>query len=181
MQTPAEGVGRQTWSSGICDCAEDPLLCCTVCVCSCNATGQVYQRLTGRANACILISLFGWFVFFFTTIASQISNAMYRTAVERECTWWYCTDVIDWDQIGVASIVGGVGAMVGFAGTIVTTYAICVARARIRDRDRIPFLHCGQWEDCCLSYWCSLCSLVQIIRHERIDGGSYRPCSTTAV
>ena len=170
------------WSSNLCAVCDDPTLCCTVCVCSCNAAGQVFERTTGRPNTCLIISIFGWFVFIVSQVASQVSQTVGRTAVTTECAWLFCRDVVDWDQVTVASIVGGIGALVGMAGAVVTTYVICTARRRVRERDRIPQGDCcGGCDDCCVSYWCSLCSLVQLLRHEGIDGGSYRPCTTTAV
>jgi Cys-rich protein (TIGR01571 family) len=173
------------WFSGLCDFCNDPTLCCSVCLCQYNAMGQMYQRSTRRPNACMLISLFAWFIFITTTILSQTSNVLTNTAVtqtEIVCTeWWNCTIEHQWDQITTASIIGGVSGTIAFVGTIFGTYVICTSRRIVRDRDKIPEGTCGGCDDCCVSYWCGCCALIQLFKQERVSGGEYRPCATLGV
>ena len=93
----------------------------------------------------------------------------------------YTVCTVDWNRIRIAYVIGGISGLVALMGAILGTYALCVRRRRIRDRDRIPEGACGGLDDCCVSYWCGCCSLLQMFRQERITGGSYRLCSQTGV
>ena len=178
---PASGAPSGAWSAGLCDCCQDAGLSCTVCFCSCNATGQVYQRATRRANSCFWISALAWSMFVATQILNSVANAHAQLAVRTECAWFGCVEYTDWDRVATASVAGGVAGSVGLVGTALTTYFVCTSRRLVRARDRISTGACGGCEDCCVSYWCGCCSLIQLLRQDGITGNSYRACSSTAV
>ena len=165
----------QKWSSTLCACCEDPALCCIIGMCQCNTAGQLYERVVGPPGSCLLIAGCLWILFIVTTLLSQTANALADTAVERECTWLGCRDVIDWDQLTVAAMLASVSGVLACATTAIGTYALCATRRRIRARDGIPADACG---DVCVSYWCGVCSLVQMARHEGFSGTRYQPCTS---
>jgi Cys-rich protein (TIGR01571 family) len=114
-----------------------------------------------------------------TYALSQTSDVLLRTAIDTRCTiWGYCQEVVDWDQVGAAYVVGVFACVSGFALSILYIVVVCTSRRRLRARDAIPPNDC---EDCCVGYWCVCCALVQMFRQERIAGGAYAPCSATGV
>ena len=174
----------QRWLHALCDFCGDIPLCCSVCFCACNAMGQMYQRSTKQANACIVISVFAWFIFLTTMVLSQTSNALANSAVRQElvCTWWgECSMRVVWAQMTAASIIGGISGVIGFVGTVFGTYVVCTSRRMVRHRDEIPEGACGGCDDCCVSYWCSCCAILQLLKQERISGAEYRACTPMAV
>ena len=167
------------WSHGLCDCCEDPSLSCAVCFCECSAVGQMFERATQRRGACLIVSSFLWILFVVSQVISDMSAARATTAVTNEmCAWWGCTLSVNWSQVTAAQVLGSLAGFFGMITTIVGTYVVCVSRRRVRERDAIPGSDCG---DCCTSFWCGCCSLVQILRQERVTGATYRPCTATAV
>lgn len=173
-RTPPPG----RWKAGLCACADDPALCCSACFCSCNATGQMYERTT-KSGTCLRISLLCWTLFVLTQVLAQTSNSLANVAVAAtQCSWWGCFRAVDRDLVTAAYVVGGVSGGVGFVGSVATTYFVCTARRLVRERDRIPDDGCG---DCCASYWCACCTLVQMLRQDGVRGTDYRACSATAV
>lgn len=154
------------WLHGLCDCCQDPGLACSVCVCSCNATGQMYQRTTG--GGCLAVSVVLWLLF----VASQSLTATSNGIMILGTTGPYTSAV---------SIVGGVAGLLGLLSTVASTYLICTARRAVRERDIIPEGMCGTCDDCCTAYWCGCCSLVQMLRQEQITGGEYKVCTPDAV
>ena len=66
------------------------------------------------------------------------------------------------------------------AAAVVSTWVICTVRRVVRERDGIPPGACGACDDCCVSYWCGCCSLVQLLRQDLVTGETYRPCSVDA-
>ena len=156
----------QRWLHDLCDCCQDPTLACSVCLCSCNATGQIYQRTTG--SGCFTISVFLWAIF----VTSQVLTTTSISIMNSTTGDSYNTAV---------SIIGGVVGLFGLASSIAYTYFICTARRIVRERDKIPQGLCGACDDCCTSYWCGCCSLVQMFRQEKITGNEYKVCTQEAV
>lgn len=178
------------WRHGLCDCGEDVALSCAVCWCQCNAVGQMHERTSLRGGVvkgcggCLAVAGVLWFLFVVSQVLSQTANGLANTAVENECTWFgTCVLVVDWDQVTAAYVLGGFASLAGMASAVFGTYVLCTARRKIRDRDGIPEGRgCGGGcEDCCVSYWCGCCSLVQMLRQEGITGGTYRACTPTGV
>lgn len=164
------------WSTGVCDCCEDPRLACTVCLCAPNATGQLYARVTKRANRCVWISAAGWALFVTTQALSQASSALGQQVTDTVCWFGMCTTFVDWDRVATLSILASISGAVGCAATVFAAYFVCTSRRILRARDRIPGGDCG---DCCVSYWCGCCATVQMLRHDRVTGADYRACSET--
>ena len=165
----------------MCDCCADPPLLAAGCCCACNATGQLYERVTRRANACLVVSALGWSLFLVAQILAQTSNALNRTmwvyvCEEEECAW-----VVDWGAVRTSAVLGGLAGLVGFLSTLLSTYFLCVSRQMVRQRDQIPEGCCGSCDDCCVSYWCSCCALIQMFKQEKVSGPAYRACTTTGV
>ena len=46
----------RAWSIGLCDCLQNPSLSCYAVICSCNATGQLYERMSQRGSSCLLVA-----------------------------------------------------------------------------------------------------------------------------
>lgn len=159
----------QRWLHNLCDCCQDPTLTCSVCVCSCNATGQMYQRTTG--NGCFAVSLFLWVVFVISQVLTTTSNSIMRSTTADSYT----------TNVSIVSIVGSVAGLLGLISTIASTYFICTARQAVRARDEIPEGVCGTCDDCCAAYWCGCCSLIQMFRQEKITGNEYRVCTRDAI
>ena len=158
------------WYHGLFGCCEDPGLACTVCLCQCTATGQVYQRATG--SGCLCVSVVMWALFLTTQFFQGTSNTL-RDEYER--AWWN-------DSYRVwADVLAGVAGLLGLASMIAGTYFLCTARRLVRERDAIPEGRCGACDDCCVSFWCGCCSIVQLFRQDRIAGSEYHACTATAV
>ena len=155
------------WTSGLCDCCEDASLCCAVTFCQCNAAGQVYQRSTG--GGCLGVSVLMWSLFVLTQIASFTTNGL-QMAYNR-----------GQDVVIAYAVTSAISGVLGLTTTIAGTYFLCVSRRAIRARDRIPPGDCGDLDDCCVSYWCGWCSLIQMLRQEGVTGAQYRACTATAV
>jgi Cys-rich protein (TIGR01571 family) len=176
--TPATPAGR--WTHTLCACSEDTSLCCSVCWCQCNATGQMYARMTAsapyRSRVCFAVAAGLWSLAILEYVLSQSSEVLARTAIDTECTWLSCTDVVDWNQVASAYIVGAIAAVFGCLFSVLSVITICTSRRRLRVRDAIPPDDC---DDCCTSYWCACCALIQMLRQERIRGASYSVCSAT--
>lgn len=159
----------QQWRAGLFACCDDAPLCCTVTFCQCNAAGQVYQRATG--GGCLMVAAIMWTLFVITQALSNSSNILAQLLSER-----------DDDGLEAAYvIVGGLAGALGFVTTVTGTYFLCVSRRKIRERDRIPPGDCGALDDCCVSYWCGFCALMQMLRHEGVAGNEYRACTAEAV
>lgn len=171
--TPRRNSTKQqgSWNAGLFACCEDPMLCCTVCICEPNAAGQMYQRTTGYG--CLGVSVLLWSLFALSQILGQTSNALQEAFIREEG-----------ENSGLLlsySIVAGLSGTTGLVTLIAGTYFICVSRRRIRQRDRIPEGCCGECDDCCVAYWCGCCSLIQMLRQDSVTGGKYQACSVTAV
>ena len=167
------------WFHGLFSCCEDVPLSCQVFFCECNAIGQMYERTAKRGGACLAIASILWITFFVSQFLSDTSVALATSAVREVCVWWgVCTTVVDQGQLTASQIVGGVAGFVGIVSFVISAFAICTSRRRIRERDDIPGGNC---EDCCTSSFCGCCSVVQMLRQERITGNEYRPCTSTAV
>ena len=144
----------KAWRAALCGCCEDPLLVCTVLVCGCNATGQVYQRATGAG--CVLVAVALWTAFLVTQSSNQL--AMHATH---------------------ANVFVALACSVAFVTGILAACVVCRARQLVRARDNLP--PASACADCCTSYWCGCCAVVQLLRHDEITSATYRPCAPLAV
>lgn len=152
------------WTHGLCACCEDPSLSCAVCFCQCNAAGQVYQRATG--SGCLAVAALMWFLFVATQAFSQSSNALAQQGTIFDA--------------GPAAALGAVAGLLGIVTSVAGTFFVCVARRAARARDAIPPSCCNEsFDDCCVSYWCGCCSLVQLLRQDGVTGARYAPCSAS--
>lgn len=164
------------WRQGLYDCGNDSGLSCLILFCSCNAIGQIFERTTKYAGSCLLISIMGWILFIAVHILSETGNTLTFSAIQRQCEWWGCSTDINESQIAIAYILELIAGLVALVGSIIATYLLCTSRHRIRERDNIDGTGV---DDCCVSYWCQCCTLVQLFAHEGLNGSTYRPCSTT--
>lgn len=154
-----------SWRRGLCDCGQDPALSCTVLACQCSAAGQTYQRAHGKG--CFIIATLLW-VFFLTDIVfSEASRQVVEDGGENYKPI----------SMSFATVAGIAGLASATFGTII----LCTTRRTMRQQDSIPEGPCGAVDDCCVSFWCGWCSLVQMLRHSSVTGSEYRPCSDTGV
>lgn len=155
-------------------CCDDPDLACGVCACLPNAVGQVYEVTTRARGTCLPVSCLLWFLLAAVQMVGGIANALVHTAFETTCTAGSgCMLHADWNQVSVAALLGVLAALLGCIGSGVAAYFVCTSRRVLRARDGIPPGACG---DCCVSYWCTCCALVQMLRHMGVTGATYRPC-----
>ena len=162
------------WIRGLYGCCDDPILACSTCICECNATGQLYQRLT-KEPRCKLIAITLWILFFVGGVLSTIAQVHTQTAV-RTTAWGFT--YVDWHQFSTGTVLSSIAGTVGFVGTVVTTWALCTSRRRLRARDEIP-IECCEVEDCCVSYFCSWCVINQMFAQEKIKGTNYSALTRT--
>lgn len=146
---------------GFCDLCADPQLLASVVCCSCTATAQMYARVAHRPAWCYPIALILWATVLVGSVLMSVQNALHRGSVAY-------------------GAVAAAGSLVGFAGTLVSTSALCYARRRQRVRDHIEEGWCGPLSDCCESYWCPWCVLSQTMAQEGITSDTYDPWSPTA-
>ena len=83
---------------------------------------------------------------------------------------------------------GGIANLLNTIAWLTTFFLICMIRQKIRMRDEIqetmcrPHDPCAGCEDCCCSWWCTPCTICQLMRHElHPDPMQYRFGSPTAV
>ena len=170
------------WFHGLFACLEDVALSCTVCVCHCSALGQLYARTMPSLpprRTCFVVAAALWTLFVLTHVAQSTSNALAGTAVETQCVGLLCREIVDWDQVTAAYVVAGIAGFLALVSSVLGTCLLCTSRRRMRDRDGIPPGACGELDDCCVSYWCGCCALVQMLRQETLVGGMYSACSDT--
>ena len=168
------------WKNELFACCEDGTLSCYALCCSCNATGQIYQRLTKQPGSCLLIAGVLWMLFIVTQVLNSTSMALVNSLTQ-------CTDVLSFicflsddfrSTAAAANVTSQVAALTGLIFTVVLACFLCTSRRRIRTRDSIPAGECGETcDDCCTAYWCGCCSIVQMLRHENITGDNYAPCA----
>eukprot|EP00568_Trieres_chinensis_P007077 CAMPEP_0183308410 /NCGR_PEP_ID=MMETSP0160_2-20130417/21828_1 /TAXON_ID=2839 ORGANISM="Odontella Sinensis, Strain Grunow 1884" /NCGR_SAMPLE_ID=MMETSP0160_2 /ASSEMBLY_ACC=CAM_ASM_000250 /LENGTH=211 /DNA_ID=CAMNT_0025472251 /DNA_START=109 /DNA_END=744 /DNA_ORIENTATION=+ len=56
-------------------------------------------------------------------------------------------------------------SVVGLAFFLYTLVVLMKLRAAVRARYQIPEKRCHGCEDCCLSFWCTCCTVAQLARH----------------
>ena len=171
VKTPTKEAAR--WKHGLCECLQDIPLACTVCFCQCNAAGQIFHRTAGYG--CLAISALLWTFFVTHNILSVASNSLFQSWSRRIVL--NENDSETEEVLTAYSAVSGVAGFIGVLSAATGTYVLCVARRAIRRRDHINTPGVG--EDCCVSFWCGCCSLVQMLRQESLSGVSYTACSTT--
>ena len=136
-----------------------------MCICSCNATGQMYERATRSPGACLLIAGLLWALFIITQVLQNTSNAFAQAYEEEE----------EEDRTTVV-VLSGVAGMFALFTTVAGTYFLCVTRRVLREKENISGDTCN---DCCVSFWCGCCSLTQMFRHYGMTGKDYRACTVS--
>lgn len=155
---PGSRPEPRAWKAPLCGCYDDPGVCCLISFCQCNAVGQLFQRTAGYG--CLGVSALLWTLFVVTQGLATTSTALLDTV-----------------PIDTYLLLSSLAAAAGFATTVVGTVVLCTVRGRIRARDQVPG---SAVSDCCTSYWCGFCTMVQMLRQENAYVG-YRPCAVTAV
>ena len=174
----------RAWGAGLCDCLQDPSLSCYAVICSCNATGQLYERTSKRGSSCLLVAALLWFLWIAMQSLSTTSNTLLQNVWTFECEWWGggCEWTVHDGRLTTASVLASLAGLLGLAGAVASTCFLCTSRRSLRQRDQIPSDACGDTcGDCCTAYWCGCCSIVQMLRHERVTGSNYMPCSSAGV
>ena len=78
----------RAWGAGLCDCLQDPSLSCYAVICSCNATGQLYERTSKRGSSCLLVAALLWFLWIAMQSLSTTSNTLLQNVWTFACEWW---------------------------------------------------------------------------------------------
>lgn len=164
------------FSKGLCQCCDDPGFACTMWCCGPTATGQMYERTTSTPRSCVCISTALWGIFVVTSTLMMVGNAYRENVVIAQIG---DLQFIDQENLARATALFAVSSVFSLLGALISTCTLCIARRRIRDRDKIAPGSCGDLEDCCVSYWCGCCALTQMFFHEKVDGHNYNLLSTT--
>lgn len=154
------------------------MLTCYAIGCSCNATGQLYERTSKRAGSCFGIAALLWFLWIATQILNSTSANLMQNLFVYECEWWGCNWVFENGRFTTASVLASLAGLVALIGAVVSTFLLCVSRRSLRRRDHIPPGACGEsCDDCCTTSLCACCSIVQMFRQEKMTGARYAPCT----
>ena len=153
VTTPPHG----NFSSGLFDCLSvQPVNHCMQCAglfCPCVLAGQLYERVMPAPGKCKPI--IG--VYFFLLV------------------WVYIVPF-------TIPAMGLIAQLLNTIAHIGMAVLICMIRQKIRMRDEIQETTCAGSEDCCCSWWCTPCTICQLMRHElHPDPMQYRFGSPTAV
>lgn len=170
-------VPTGNWRTELCDIG-DCTLCCMAFCCSCVVHAQVMQRLGLSLGGCP---------------ATNSGNAITNNQV---CVKIVTTAAIVYTLYIGASVfftnpdpnadTSAVYSLVHLLFSSVTVYflvAFTCARMSMRARYQLPATCCnGGLDDCCITYWCSCCSAIQMARHTH-DGRfhPYDACSQTGL
>lgn len=147
------------WRGTFCECAtyggctrHDTCACLAVCCCTPIVVGQLFQRVTGRRCACVVIS---------------------ALLLALTYVWGYGQASLT--PFGNVVVPAAAPNLAILAAGLLT----CFVRREVRRRDRIPAGECAVAEDAFLSLCCNPCALCQLLRQEQLIGGAYEFCSTT--
>ena len=145
--TPGQGytpvVPHERWRSELCDCCAPGCgICCAAWCCPFVTGPQLYQKVLAKMGACkkygaMMLTI--WLVY-------QVAGSVLR--------------VTPADVDGEFNIMWAIWQLVtlvtGILWLSIGTFVLSAARRRIREKDRIPVAGCGESEDCCCSFWCSV-------------------------
>ena len=157
MATPAGGSGEFTpgvgytpvtpkrqWKKGLCECCSAGGMCCAACCCPFITGPQLFQKFTGKKGSCkqyaaIMLVLY---------ILYQICNNWQQNTPTTDPM----TGAINpaWGIASSATTICYIGLL------LVGTFVLMTVRKLVRDKDQIPTGGCGEAEDCCCSFWCSV-------------------------
>jgi len=131
---------RSRWRAGLCECCSYPLSCLSTVFCEACVIGQTSSIALGGSRNVCL--LVGTIIFVLGVLG-------------------FALQLVSEDAVTMA------GAILSYVGAVVGLFFICYARVAIRERKNIEGSFCG---DCCISFWCSACSICQMLN----EHGRYR-------
>lgn len=197
------------WSSGLCDCASDCTSCWATVFCRPTVLGQLYEKLSRRPRACLIIATLLWLSALFkcggahlvTPVAAVLSVLpgspdWLAHGVSSSPDWHMETvqvalpgerDVLSRSEtvIGTVYVPSPTQQLVAslasllFFGSLVVT---CAVRRAIRQRDDIAATtceSCGGFDDALHALVCYPCVTCQLMRHEGLTSGHYSLCAPT--
>jgi len=211
MKTPEEPLVAQAavvtvvadegnWNDGLFDCCSDcsslwAAMCCPACVLAQLWTKTQATALPSatRRVICTVLALF--FFFFATGYGTGLLNLLGGTEVERAGAD-PCLAIIPSDegqrtahhhrlirlcdeQMRSAARAAN-ACLFKYLVMLVGLIMLVIVRKTIRKRDSIPAdqVCC---EDMCCALWCGSCTIMQLMRHERMSGGRYNLFSPTGL
>ena len=190
MLLPSRNEAR-SWSSGVCDCCDDPVSCVAVIFCVPNVVGQLAQRTWRRPGLCVLVATCLWigiaarlttYVLPSTDYVRMKTWSRVTTRSSRSGHWEHAAGAtgsagVDEEWVETASTAASVASLAGLMACLLT----CFVRNFIRRRDRIPSISCScccdLCDDCMCATWCLPCVQAQLMRHEGLTEGRYAVCS----
>ena len=129
---------RNRWRAGLCECCSYPLSCLSTIFCEACVIGQTSSIAMGGSRNACLLVGAILLVFGALGLALQLVSE---------------------DAVTMA------GSVFLYVGGVIGLFLICYARITIRERKSIEGSGFG---DCCISFWCSPCSICQARQPLRI-------------
>ncbi|KAM7484682.1 hypothetical protein LguiA_000691 [Lonicera macranthoides] len=75
--------GPSLWSTGLCDCFDDPATCCTTCCCPCITFGRIAEIVDKGSNSCIASGALYFVLAIFTGFGCMYS-CCYRSKMRHQ-------------------------------------------------------------------------------------------------
>ncbi|GKZ00612.1 hypothetical protein MPSEU_001013400 [Mayamaea pseudoterrestris] len=161
------------WRHGICDCLRygcgNPM-CWVACCWRPIALGQVMTRM--GLNACgTPTSRDAYWTAFKVLALVFLGTVFVDQVITRSTSAYYLTQTDEYGNPDYSKIPASVILAWGIQGGMRTVYFFYMlflmirTRAHIRHKYQIPETSCRGCEDCCCSFWCSCCTVLQMAHH----------------
>ena len=128
------------------------LFCCKICFCQCIACGQLYNRVFGEG--CFSVSFVLWLLFALAVVFNILI-------------------VDESDNMMIVLAICSVMSFMCFGSLV-----LYMVRKGMRKHGEFDY---GWGIDICVAWWCSCCSIIQLLGKAKIDGQNYQLCSINAI
>ena len=164
---------HRNWNDGLCDCFSEPAICCCTFWCPFQPIAMLFERVVHLGSYWAIFCIIGscYITYYITDIIGTAIMLAYPS--------------LDGNNNGIfPNIILIINDILFWIVIIFIVTATCIVRKEIRSKYEIPEQCCGIGgtfsEDCCCSFWCTTCTICQILRH--ITGGKSKGakgCSCT--
>ena len=168
---PQEGE----WKDGCCNCGNDCCTCCAEIWCTPIAIAQLVTHTKSNCFGCGCVGLafFLWFLIVVFTLVDAVASSAQEISVLPNCSETLGTPWSFLCNTAIGLTIGQAASGLTAVYSLVTLVLLCRARSRLRQSEQIPAKCCGgahccceaACEDCCCLFWCSPCSICQMLRH----------------